>query len=398
MMLGLYAATGWTAILQQVEVQEHPNHLQLLFTLDETIKPRIFTLENPYRVVIDMQDTHSRVGVHQISQQIHGRSQVRMGFPSPHLLRLVFETPFLPTVTRQPMVTENKVFIDIHPRLGSVSRSQLSRHTKLSAMKATGRQTSRSLRKHRTVVVVIDPGHGGKDPGALGPGKEKEKNIVLSIAQRLQRHIQQQPGMRAVLTRRQDYYIGLRERLKIARQYNADIFISIHADAFVNPHMQGASVFALSSRGATSEAARWLAEKENYSELGQVNLSALKDSSGLVRSVLIDLSQTATISASLQMGRQVLQQLQQMTLLHHRRVEQAQFMVLKSPDIPSLLVETGFISNIAEAQRLKSPRYQEQLSEAMCQGILAYFKEYPPQGSLWEDQRITQRAEGLKRV
>ena len=226
--------------------------------------------------------------------------------------------------------------------------------------------------QHNIMIVAIDPGHGGHDPGAIGPHGIQEKQLTLSIAQRLKQIIDQQPRMHAVLTRQGDYYVGLRQRLTIARRYNSDVFISIHADAFNNQRSSGVSIFALSQRGATSEAARWLAAKENYSELGGVNLSNLKDDSGLVRTVLIDLSQTATISASLKLGDQVLLQLKKLGKLHNRRVEQARFMVLKSPDIPSILIETGFISNPNEAMQLNNISYQQKLSQAIVKGLAYY--------------------------
>jgi len=208
--------------------------------------------------------------------------------------------------------------------------------------------------------------------------------VVLAIAKHLKTLIDKEPGMKAVLTRQGDYYIGLRQRLNIARKQSADLFISIHADAFNNPESSGASVFALSQKGATSEAARWLAEKENYSELGGVNLSYLHDTNGLVRTVLIDLSQTATIGASLHMGERVLGQLDAMTNLHNNHVEQARFVVLKSPDIPSILIETGFISNPREEHNLASGAYQQRLSQAIFKGIKQYFVDYPPQTALVE--------------
>jgi N-acetylmuramoyl-L-alanine amidase len=227
----------------------------------------------------------------------------------------------------------------------------------------------------KMIVVVIDPGHGGKDPGAKGYEGYQEKNVVLAIARQLQARLNQHQGIRAVLTRKGDYYITLRERLRIARLYKADLFLAIHADAFSNPDSMGSSVFALSLRGATSEAARWLAEKENYSELGGVNLG---DKSNMLRSVLIDLSQTATISASLQLGSSVLQQLGTITSLHKGRVEQARFVVLKSPDIPSLLIETGFISNPREERRLTDRFYQDQLASAIEEGIRRYYVKSSP--------------------
>lgn len=228
----------------------------------------------------------------------------------------------------------------------------------------------------RRIVIVIDPGHGGKDPGATGTHGVHEKNVVLSISQKLQALINKQPGFYAVLTRQGDYFIPLRQRMMIARQDNADMFIAIHADAYLNHVAHGASVYALSSRGATSEAARWLAQRENQSELmGGVDLADKED---VLRSVLINLSQTATIHASLLIGQNLLSDLNRFTTLHYSRVEQAAFVVLKSPDIPSLLVETGFLSNSTEERNLQDPGYQQKIAEALMLGITRYFTENPP--------------------
>ena len=230
----------------------------------------------------------------------------------------------------------------------------------------------------RKVVVVIDAGHGGKDPGASGPRGSHEKDVVLSIPQDLYTDVNQTAGMRAVMTRSGDYYLTLRQRLQKARAAKADIFIAVHADAYQDPQSRGASVYALSVKGASSEAARWLAEKENYSELGGVNLN---DKNDVLRSVLIDLSQTATISASLKLGGAVLGQLHQFTPLHHDSVEQARFVVLKSPDIPSILVETGFLSNSKEEVQLRNPQYQQKVAKAILQGAITYFYQQPPEGT-----------------
>ena len=239
----------------------------------------------------------------------------------------------------------------------------------------------------RKIVVVIDPGHGGKDPGATGMHGTHEKNIVLNISKKLQTLINQQPGFYAVLTRSSDSFIPLRTRLDIARRDKADMFVAIHADAYLNHVAHGASVYALSSRGATSEAARWLAKEENQSELmGGVDLS---DKENVLRSVLINLSQTATIHASLLIGQNLLTVLHQFTPLHHRKVEQAAFVVLKSPDIPSLLVETGFISNAAEEQNLNNSIYQEKIAEALMVGIVRYFKQYSPPDTWLAAQHIS---------
>lgn len=232
----------------------------------------------------------------------------------------------------------------------------------------------------RKVVVVLDAGHGGHDSGAVGPSGVFEKDVVLKMTHALAAVINRHPGMQAVLTRDDDYFIPLRERLRLARKGKADMFIAIHADAYKLPQSSGASVFALSGKGASSEAARWLAEKENYSELGG---ASIKDKNPLLFSVLLDLSQTGTIRESLKLGEDILQELRQITKLHHNYVEQAPFMVLKSPDIPSLLIETGFISNPEEEQKLSDAGYHAQLAEAIVKGIRRYFELNPPPNSFF---------------
>jgi N-acetylmuramoyl-L-alanine amidase len=227
-------------------------------------------------------------------------------------------------------------------------------------------------------TVVIDAGHGGKDPGTTGPDGTHEKNITLSIADDLEKLVDAQPGMHAVMTREGDYYVGLRQRLMIARKDKGDMFVAVHADAYSDPYATGASVFALSLHGASSEAALWLAQKENYSELGGIDLNGIQDQDAQVRSVLIDLSQTATIGASLQLGNDVIKQLGSMTPLHHGYVEQAPFMVLKSPDIPSILVETGFLSNPKEEAHLSNSTYQKEVAKALMNGIQQYYAQDVP--------------------
>lgn len=229
-------------------------------------------------------------------------------------------------------------------------------------------------KKAHDIIVVIDPGHGGKDPGATGLHGTREKDIVLAVAKRLQRLVNQCPGFRAVLTRNSDYFLGLRRRLLMARRYKADIFIAIHADAYFHSRARGASVYALSRRGATSEAARWLAEKENHAEF--MGGASLSDTSVMLRSVLISLQQTATIRSSLQMGQSILSELKRRTILHHNSVEQAAFVVLKAPDIPSLLIELGFLSNSREEIKLRNKHYQENMARAIMRGIQIYFTRF----------------------
>jgi N-acetylmuramoyl-L-alanine amidase len=246
---------------------------------------------------------------------------------------------------------------------------QISRSLEDDISKLLAEHVAENKSIQRQFTVVIDAGHGGRDLGAKGPGGTQEKTVVLAIAKRLARIINQTPNMRAVLTRDGDYFVPLRERIKLARKDDADLFIAIHADAYFEKNARGASVYALSTRGATSEAARWLAQKDNYSELGDVELNALQDRSPILRSVLIDLAQTATIQDSLRLGRNVLNALNDISALHYKHVEQAPFMVLRSPDIPSILVETGFISNPYEEKRLSDPGYQEELANAIFRGI-----------------------------
>ena len=228
----------------------------------------------------------------------------------------------------------------------------------------------------RLIIVAVDAGHGGEDPGASGRGGTREKHVTLAIAKMLKARIDQEPNMRAFLTRDGDYYIPLHMRVSKARRVKADLFVSIHADAFIRPHARGSSVFALSESGATSAAAGWLAKRENDADLiGGVNLD-VKDP--YLKQTLLDLSQTATINDSLKLAKAVLSEIGEINTLHKPNVEQAGFAVLKAPDIPSILVETAFISNPEEEKRLKSAAYQAQMAEAVFQGIRNYFSKNPP--------------------
>ncbi len=231
----------------------------------------------------------------------------------------------------------------------------------------------------RLATIVIDAGHGGEDPGALGRHGSREKQVTLTIARRLKGLIDGEPNLRAILTRDGDYFLPLAERVEKARKLRADLFVSIHADAFVKPHARGSSVFALSERRATSEAARWLAKRENDADLiGGVNLD-VKDR--YLAQTLLDLSQTATIDHSLRLGDSVLKHLGSVNTLHRGRVEQASFAVLKAPDVPSILVETAFISNPDEEKRLNDERYQDKLARAILEGIKDYVAKHPPRPS-----------------
>ena len=238
------------------------------------------------------------------------------------------------------------------------------------------RDPSAERRINRLITVAIDPGHGGEDPGAVGRRGSYEKNVTLRIARTLKEKIDAAPGMRAVLTRDGDYFVPLHKRVAKARAVHADLFVSIHADAFVKPDARGSSVFVLSERGASSAAARWLAKRENNADLiGGVNIGS---QDGHLARTLLDLSQTATINDSMKVGKAVLTHLGGVNTLHKPHVEHAGFAVLKAPDIPSILVETAFISNPEEERRLNDRRYQSRMADAILKGIRAYFDENPP--------------------
>src|SRR5690606_22396120 len=229
---------------------------------------------------------------------------------------------------------------------------------------------------------AVDAGHGGEDPGALGPNRLREKEVTLSIAKELVAAINAQPGFTGKLTRTGDYFIPLKKRRDLARNMKADLFVSIHADAFTKASARGASVFALSQNGATSETARFLAQRENESDLiGGVGNISLDDKDAVLAGVLVDLSMSATLNSSLQVGHQVLNSMGGIAHLHKRHVEQAGFMVLKSPDVPSILVETGFISNPQEARKLATPSYRKEMAHAIFRGVRQHFAQNPPAGS-----------------
>lgn len=372
------SVAAYSAQLKAVVIKQQKNQTSLFFTISGSFTHKLFLLSHPQRVVLDLNETQLRMNLKQLGLTHSLIRQIRTGHANARTLRLVLDVSRAVQVRSSPWQLQRSIKGIRVDLLYSKKMPPVQQvHPILAPIKVSN-SPSLSL---RNVIVVLDAGHGGKDSGARGPHRSQEKDVVLAITLRLKRLIDQQPGMHAVLTRSGDYYVGLRKRMDIARKYNGDVFVAIHADAFNNVHSNGASVFALSQSGATSEAARWLAEKENYSELGGVNLGELDDRNGVVRSVLIDLSQTATINSGLQMGARVLSQLGRFTNLHNNRVEQARFMVLKSPDIPSILVETGFISNPREERNLTSPAYQMQLSRAIFQGIKGYFWENPPHGS-----------------
>ena len=349
--------------LTDINLSQGGDGARLNLILSEPTQFHVFALENPNRLVVDLHDARLATNLQKVSLSHSALKSLRGGHPNPETLRLVFDLKN--AVHFKSFANDNKIMLDIYAE-NSV------RPTSAPTESPTIVEKKSSL----PFVVVIDPGHGGKDPGAVGELGTQEKNVVLAISKRLAQLINNQPNMRAVLTRNGDYFVPLRERLKLARKGKADLFIAIHADSYFNNRSTGASVYALSHRGATSEAARWLAKRDNYSELGGVDLGELGDKSYVLRSVLIDLAQTATITDSLRLGNAMLDSLDKITELHYTRVEQAPFVVLKSPDIPSILVETGFISNRTEEVKLRDERYQTQLAQALFSGVQQYIRKF----------------------
>jgi N-acetylmuramoyl-L-alanine amidase len=362
--------------INHMRVSVSESQYRFVFDLSDTTPYKYFILDKPDRVVLDI--INAKLATELINNALHNTPvKLIRSNESKEKLRLVFDL--------KSKVGVNAFLLKPSGPYGERLVLDLETKEKQSTKSPTATvplpevRVPKKTMELRDVVIVIDPGHGGKDPGASGKQGTNEKHVVLAIAKNLQKQLNNTSGYKAVLTRGQDNYIPLRGRLRLAREGKADMFISIHADAFINNKAHGASVFALSERGASSEAARWLAEKENYSELGGVDLDNKSD---VLRSVLLDLSQTATVAASLRLGDNVLRQLGTVTALHNKKVEQAGFVVLKSPDIPSILIETGFISHSNEEKLLSNKAYQEKLARAIANGIRQYFKQYAPQGTL----------------
>lgn len=359
------AAAASDNLLQDVRVWAAPDRTRVVFDLTQPFEHEIFSLENPRRLVVDIPNVSRVYG---LGEQFAGKGfveQVRSGIRQGDDLRLVLDL-------------ERKVSahsFTLTPNGDYGYRLVLDLESGDPEAQRQPQATTRAYRE-RELVVAIDAGHGGEDPGAIGPSGTYEKDVVLEIARRLADMVDAAPGMRAVLIRTGDYYIGLRERIKKAREAKADLFVSIHANAWRQSGAHGSSVYVLSTGGASSEHARWLAQQENAADLlGGVSL-ANKDAD--LASFMLDLSQGASIEASLDVGARVLNQLQQINDLHKAQVQQAAFLVLKSPDIPSLLVETAFITNPGEERRLNSNDYQKKLARAVLQGIRGYFASYRP--------------------
>ncbi|HVS27888.1 MAG TPA: N-acetylmuramoyl-L-alanine amidase [Burkholderiales bacterium] len=392
------------------------DYTRLTLESKEPIAHKLFTIKNPERLVLDLENVEFNTALENISAKIAPSDpyikQVRVGRFKPGVVRLVLDlkTEVKPQVFILKPVAEygHRLVLDIYPAqpVDPLLALALKQENKLGALNdnaasaqnadgpsasfepaaqakneeprpAKGKQEKKPHQEvARLITIAIDPGHGGEDPGARGRGGTREKNVTLAIARKVKAKVDEEPNMRGVLIRDSDYFIELQERVRKAQKIKADLFISIHADAYNKPHARGSSVFALSERGATSAAARWLANKENESDLiGGVNLD-VRDP--YLKQTLLDLAQTATINDSVKLGKAVLSELGSVNNLHRHSVEQAGFAVLKAPDIPSILVETAFISNPEEEIRLKEESYQNKIADAIVGGIKRYFAKNPP--------------------
>lgn len=389
--------------ISSVRVWPASEYTRLTLESAPSIQYSLSIVKNPDRVVLDLEHVVLTPELERLPDKIDPADPyiraVRIGRFKPNVLRLVLDlkTEVIPQAfVLKPVGNYGyRLVLDIYPVVPPDPLMAFLNENATAMLKVdpnvdddkkanvevrSGRRTETSRKNKpemiRLITVAIDPGHGGEDPGAISRSGTHEKNITLAIAKKLKAKIDKEPNMRAALTREGDYFISLPMRLVKARQLNADLFVSVHADAFIKPHARGSSVFALSERGATSAAARWLAKKENEADLiGGVNLD-IKDP--YLKQTLLDLSQTATINDSLKLGKAVLSHIGDINHLHKAEVEQAGFAVLKSPDIPSILVETAFISNPDEEKKLKDTAYQDKLAEAILAGIKRYFADNPP--------------------
>ena len=342
--------------------QTSDSHTRVVFDLSTGTEHKLFTLDNPRRIVIDLKRTRESaalvVGKHNTSLM----RGIRSGKRGSDTLRVV---PDLKNSVRPRSFflkpdgnSGHRLVIDLHA-------------TNLSPTPIITSQQQRQKQK-KEFIIAIDPGHGGRDPGAIGRKGTREKDVTLAVAKKMKTLINREPGYKAILTRDRDQFVILRNRVKKARDNRADLFISLHADSFKSPRAEGASVYALSLDGASSEAARRIAEKENASDLlGGISLA---DKDDLIASVLLDLSQTATIQDSLQFGSNVLKNLRKVSKLNNKQVQQAGFAVLKAPDMTSILIETAFISNPKEERKLRSSKHQQKLANAVFAGIKSHLK------------------------
>lgn len=370
-LLSLFAQSLLAADVKTIRLWQAPDHTRLVFDLSGPITHKVFALQNPSRLVLDIPSSKMKANTSAIDLKGSPVTAVRSGVRNSKDLRIVLDL----NKKVQPRSFELKPNDKYGHRLVVDLHNAQSKPT--ASVKST--LATKQANQYRDIIIAIDAGHGGEDPGAIGPGRVREKDVVLSIAKELSRLLSREPGFKPMMIRTGDYYVALRKRTTKARLSQADLFVSIHADAFKTPQPRGASVWTLSQRGASSEMGRWLAGRENNTDLvGGVGKLSLDDKQGVLAEVLLDMSMTASLTDSREVGSYVLKNLGKATKLHKQKVQHARFVVLKSPDVPSILVETGFISNPKEAKQLGTRSHQLKLARSIFSGIKQHFKQKPP--------------------
>jgi len=360
--------------VESVRIASQNEKTRVALDLSRPAEHKLFTLSDPHRVVIDIKPGRIITQALPVPEGTGVVRKIRTANRKDGTVRIVLDLkrPMKPRsfLLANDGTRGDRLVIDLVP----IGTHPVVKRAPTTAPRGPG------YRQGREIVIAIDPGHGGKDPGARGPSGVREKDVVLKISRRLAEIIDADPFMRAVLTRSDDRFINLRDRMEGARQARADLFVSIHADSFHDRRVRGATVYVLSSKGATDEAARRIAERENSAVL--IGGVSLDDKDPTLASVLLDLSQNASLSASIDIGDEILQEIRQITRIRKSRVQQAPFLVLKSPDVPSVLIETAFISNPSEEKNLASRQYRDRLARAIHSGITDYFEVNPPSGTL----------------
>ncbi|MEE9357198.1 N-acetylmuramoyl-L-alanine amidase [Candidatus Vondammii sp. HM_W22] len=365
--------------VDNLRVWSAPDHTRLVFDTSGPVNHKLFALKKPDRLVIDISNA-----------KLRGKLPAANNNPLIKRLRSAERKGGGLRVVLDLEKTINPKSFVLNPNRQYGHRLVVDLYDSLATQRKRSQETIKRATQNslRDIVIAIDAGHGGEDPGAIGRKGTQEKTVVLAIARKLAALIEKEQGMKPVMIRKGDYYLGLRKRMKLARKHRADLFISIHADSFRDPRARGASVYTLSKRGASSEAARWLAERENSADaIGGVKLV---DKDDVLVSVLLDLSQIGTRLASHQVAGKVLAKLKGIGRTHKRTVQQAGFTVLKSPDVPSLLIEAAFISNPSEERNLKSSSHQKKLADAIMSGLRSYFLTSPPPGTLLAQRKARQ--------
>jgi len=373
--------------LENVRIWAAPESTRVVFDVSGPVQHRLELLTNPYRAVIDIQGTSASGTLSQPVATDKYLHRIRSGIYQQEDLRVVLDLK---------KHAETKVFL-LPPNQRYGHRLVIDVFDKDKKEDVQEVAIDGEPGKLRDVVIAIDAGHGGEDPGARGPNGIHEKDVVLKVSKRLVELINKEHGMRAILIREGDYFLRLRKRIDKARKHKADLFISVHADAFKDPRVSGSSVYILSMKGSSSEAARWLAEQENASDL--IGGVSLDDKDDVLASVLLDLSQTASLEASIDVADGVLDGLKSIGKVHKRHVQSAGFAVLKSPDVPSILIETAYISNPNEERKLRDPAYQTKLAKAILSGLRGYFRDHAPEGTILASRKyVISRGDTLSAI